>query len=72
MALLKKAITFSIIYLQADNVITVDNIAGTVQNVDEFYAIQPPNGLVNLQLLGLDTNRRLRSSTGNSFASDKG
>ena len=56
----------------SDNVITVDNIAGTVQNVDEFYAIQPPNGLVNLQLLGLDTNRRLRSSTGNSFASDKG
>ena len=57
---------------KSNNVITVDNIAGTVQNVDEFYAIQPPNGLVNLQLLGLDTNRRLRSSTGNSFASDKG
>ena len=56
----------------SDNVITVDNIAGTVQNVDEFYAIQPPNGLVNLQLLGLDTNRALRSSTGNSFASDNG
>ena len=56
----------------SDNVITVDNIAGTVQNVDEFYAIQPPNSLVDLQLLGLDTNRALRSSTGNSFASDEG
>ena len=55
-----------------DNVITVDNIAGTVQNVDEFYAIQPPNGLVDLQLLGLDTNRALLSSTGNSFASNEG
>jgi hypothetical protein len=56
----------------SDNVITVDNIAGTTQNVDEFYAIQPPNSLVDLQLLGLNTNRALRSSTGNSFASDEG
>jgi len=56
----------------SDNVITVDNIAGTVQNVDEFYAIQTPNALVDLQLLGLDSNRALRSSTGNSFASDEG
>ena len=56
----------------SDNVITVDNIAGTVQNVDEFYAIQPPNGVVDLQLLGLDTNRALNSSTGNSFGSDEG
>jgi trimeric autotransporter adhesin len=56
----------------SDNVITVDNIAGTTQNVDEFYAIQSPNSLVDLQLLGLDSNRALRSSTGNSFASDEG
>jgi trimeric autotransporter adhesin len=56
----------------SDNVITVDNIAGTTQNVDEFYAIQPVNSAVDLQLLGLDSNRALRSSTGNSFASDKG
>jgi trimeric autotransporter adhesin len=56
----------------SDNVITVDNIAGTTQNVDEFYAIQTPNALVDLQLLGLDSNRALRSSTGNSFASDEG
>ena len=56
----------------SDNVITVDNIAGTVQNVDEFYGIQPPNALIDLQLLGLDTNRRLLSSTGNIFASDEG
>ena len=57
---------------RSDNVITVDNIAGTVQNVDEFYAIQHPNSLVDLQILGLDSNRSLNSSTGNSFASDKG
>ena len=56
----------------SDNVITVDNIAGTTQNVDEFYAIQSPNSLVDLQLLGLDSNRALRASTGNSFASDEG
>jgi len=56
----------------SDNVITVDNIAGTTQNADEFYAIQPPNSLVDLQLLGLDTNRALLSSTGNSFASNEG
>ena len=56
----------------SDNVITVDNIAGTTQNVDEFYAIQHPNTLVDLQILGLDTNRALRSSTGNSFGADKG
>ena len=56
----------------SDNVITVDNIAGTTQNVDEFYAIQHPNTLVDLQILGLDTNRALSSSTGNSFGADKG
>ena len=56
----------------SDNVITVDNITGTFQNVDEFYAIQHPNSLVDLQILGLDSNRSLSSSTGNSFASDKG
>ena len=56
----------------SDNVITVDNIAGTTQNVDEFYAIQYPNTLVDLQILGLDTNRALSSSTGNSFGADKG
>ena len=56
----------------SDNVITVDNITGTTKNVDEFYAIQSPNALVDLQLLGLNSNRALLSSTGNSFASNEG
>ena len=55
-----------------DNVITVDNIAGTTQNVDEFYAIQHPNTLVDLQIKGLDTNRKLSASTGNIFGSNEG
>ena len=55
-----------------DNVITVDNIAGTTQNVDEFYAIQAVNPAVDLQLLGLDTNRKLSASTGNIFGSNEG
>ncbi len=55
-----------------DNVITVDNIAGTTQNVDEFYAIQHPNTLVDLQINGVDTNRKLSASTGNIFGSDEG
>ena len=36
----------------SDNVITVDNITGTTKNVDEFYAIQSPNALVDLQTFG--------------------
>ena len=57
---------------QSDNEITVDNKTGTVQNVDEFYAIQHPSTTLDMQVLGLDTDRRIHSTTGNSFGSSKG
>ena len=40
--------------------------------LDEFYAIQHPNTLVDLQIKGLDTNRKLSASTGNIFGSNEG
>lgn len=57
---------------QSDNEITVDAKTGTVQNVDEFYAIQHPSTTLDMQVLGLDTDRRIHSTTGNSFGSSKG
>ena len=57
---------------QSNNEITVDHKTGTVQNVDEFYAIQHPSTTLDMQVLGLDTDRRIHSTTGNSFGSSKG
>jgi len=57
---------------QSHNQITVDQKTGTVQNVDEFYAIQHPSTTLDMQVLGLDTDRRIHSTTGNSFGSSKG
>ena len=56
----------------SDNVITVDQATGTVQDADEFYSIQI-SSYVNLQLLGDNSiSRAITATTHNAFGSSEG
>ena len=56
----------------SDNVITVDNISGTVMNADELYAVQANNSNVDLILNGPDSNRKINDVSKHAVGTDSG
>ena len=56
----------------ADNVITVDNITGTTQDVDEFYAVQKTNSVVDLHIDGSDQDRTLTAVANDAYGTSYG
>jgi hypothetical protein len=56
----------------ADNVITVDYVTGTTQNVDEFYSVQKTNAVVDLHIDGSEQDRTLTAVSKNAYGTSYG